>query len=84
MACTFSRQGSVRVESVAEYNYINNNSQITSLNKDLGRTLGDIFNDSKSLNNLSAALGNVQIEVANITVDEPQVSSKLLFYFKNR
>lgn len=84
MACTFSRQGSVVVESVAEYNYPNNNSQITFLNTNLSLTLEKIFNDSDSLKNLSAALGDVPIEGGQIDMETPEVSGKLLFYFKNR
>lgn len=84
MACTFSRPGSVRTESVAEYNYPNNDTEIKSLNDDLGPKLITIFNDTNSLKNLSIALGDIPIEVGQIALETPEVFSKLLFYFKNR
>ncbi|CAM4731470.1 unnamed protein product [Leuciscus chuanchicus] len=67
------RSGSVVAESVAEYNYPNNNSQITSLNTNLGPTLEKIFNDSNSLKNLSAALGDFPIEVGQIAMETAEV-----------
>lgn len=79
-----SREGSVIAESVAEYNYPNNNSQIMFLNNDLGPTLEKIFNDSNSFKNLSVALGNVSIERGQITMETVEIYSKLLFYFGNR
>ncbi len=75
------RQGSVIAESIAVYNYPNNNSQIMFLNNDLGPTLEKIFNDSDSLKNLSLALGNVSIQDAQITMEPVKISSKLLFLF---
>ncbi len=75
------RRGSVIAESIAVFNYPNNNSQIMFLNNDLGPTLEKIFNDSDSLKNLSIALGNVSIQDAQITMEPVKISSKLLFLF---
>lgn len=75
-----SREGSVIAESVAEYNYPNNNSQILFLNNDLGPTLEKIFNDSNSFKNLSIALGNVDIERGEIAMETVEIHSKF-FYF---
>ncbi|XP_073732449.1 uncharacterized protein [Misgurnus anguillicaudatus] len=67
------RPGSVIADSIAEYNYPNNNTQIQFLNKDLERTLESIFHDSESFRNLSAALGSVSIENPNITTETPEI-----------
>ncbi|KAG1950227.1 hypothetical protein F2P79_011787 [Pimephales promelas] len=66
-------RGSVIAESVAEYNYPNNNSQIMMLNTNLGPALEQIFEDPNSLKNLSVALGNVPIESSNITMENATV-----------
>ncbi len=79
-----SRRGSVIAESIAVYNYPNNNSQIMFLNNDLGPTLEKIFNDSDSFKDLSIALSNVSIQDAQISMEPVKISSKLLFYFGNR
>ncbi len=76
-----SRRGSVIAESIAVYNYPNNNSQIMFLNNDLGPTLEKIFNDSDSFKNLSIALGNADIQDAQIIMEPVKISRKLLFFF---
>ncbi|XP_043108809.1 mucin-3A-like isoform X2 [Puntigrus tetrazona] len=68
-------QGSVIAESIAVYNYPNNNSQIMFLNNDLEPTLEKIFNDSDSFKNLSIALGNVFIQDARITMEPVTISN---------
>ncbi|XP_016373867.1 mucin-12-like [Sinocyclocheilus rhinocerous] len=68
------KNGSVIAESIAVYNYPNNNSQIMFLNNDLGPTLEKIFNDSDSFKNLSIALGNASIQNAEITMGTVEIS----------
>ncbi len=70
-----SRQGSVIAESIAVYNYPNNDSQIMFLNNNLGPIMEKIFNDSDSLKNLSIALGNVSIQDAQINMEPVKISS---------
>ncbi|XP_051531637.1 mucin-4 isoform X3 [Myxocyprinus asiaticus] len=69
------KPGSVIADSIAEYNYPNNNSQIQFLNQDLGTTLENIFNDSNSLGNLSAALGNVLIQYTTIAMQRVEIAN---------
>ncbi|XP_051957450.1 uncharacterized protein LOC127625991 [Xyrauchen texanus] len=83
------KPGSVFVDSIAEYNYPNNDTQIQFLNHDLKATLENIFNDSVLLKNLSAALGDIvihvthiemqTIEISNISDLEPYVHCTVLF-----
>ncbi|XP_059384985.1 mucin-4-like [Carassius carassius] len=68
-------QGSVIAESIALYNYPNNNSQIMFLNNDLGPTLEKIFNDSDSFKRLSIALGNASIQNAQIIMGTVEISN---------
>lgn len=64
-------------ESIAEYSYPNNNSQMIFLNEELGPALERIFNESNSLGNLSVALGNVSIQNTQIIMQAVEISSKL-------
>ncbi|XP_056591139.1 mucin-12 isoform X2 [Triplophysa dalaica] len=69
------KKGSVMAESIAEYSYPNNNSQMIFLNQELGPALERIFNDSNSLGNLSVALGNVSIQNTEIIMQAVEISN---------
>ncbi|XP_048879886.1 serine-rich adhesin for platelets isoform X5 [Brienomyrus brachyistius] len=60
------RNGSIIAETVAQYSYPNNQSQINFLNNDLVSTLKAIFNNTDSFKNLSQALGGFAVNVINI------------------
>ncbi|XP_051967442.1 serine-rich adhesin for platelets-like isoform X2 [Xyrauchen texanus] len=68
------KPGSVIADSIAEYNYPNNNSQIHFLNQDLGTTLENIFNDSHSLN-LGTAFGNASIQYTVIAMQRVEIAN---------
>ncbi|XP_023693376.1 mucin-3A [Paramormyrops kingsleyae] len=69
------RNGSIIAETVAQYSYPNNQSQINFLNNDLVSTLEAIFNNTDSFKNLSQALGGVPANVINIYPQPPVILS---------
>lgn len=72
----FSRQGSIVAETVAQYNYPNNASQINFLNNELESTLTDILNDTNNLENISQALGNVDVQLSKVTMQSTPIMSE--------
>lgn len=71
-----SRPGSIVAESIAEYSYPNNASQIDFLNNELEPILRNILNNTDNLMIISQAFENVQIQVTNITFQPMEIRSK--------
>lgn len=71
-----SRPGSIVAESIAEYTYPNNASQIDFLNNELEPTLWNILNNTDNLMNISQAFENVRIQITNITFQPTKIRSK--------
>lgn len=72
----FYRRGSVLANSLAEYSYLNNASQIAFLNNELELTLESIFNNLTNYKNITQALGNVTIELVEIIPQPTKILSK--------
>lgn len=71
------RNGSVVAESVAEYNYPNNETQIQFLNTQLDAVLTDILNDTSNLNKVSQAFNNSSVTLYDVTFQPTEIKSKL-------
>ncbi|XP_053724541.1 mucin-3B [Synchiropus splendidus] len=67
--------GSVVAESIAEYNYLNNATQIHSLNTELVGVLTDILNDTRNLNKISEDFGNVSVQLNLLTFQSPAIQN---------
>ncbi|KAF7693074.1 hypothetical protein HF521_008390 [Silurus meridionalis] len=70
-------KGSIIVQSIAQYNYPNNQSQILFLNKDLETSLMTLFNNPDSLKHLSEALGNVSVQDPEVLMQEVELADIL-------
>ncbi|XP_044204653.1 uncharacterized protein LOC122980582 [Thunnus albacares] len=67
--------GSVVAESVAEYNYLNNETQIHYVNTELHGVLTNILNDTSNLNKISRAFGNATVQLYGLTVQSPEIKN---------
>ncbi|XP_041744315.1 mucin-3B [Coregonus clupeaformis] len=67
------KPGSIVAESIAEYTYPNNASQMYFLNNELEPTLRNILNNTDNLMNISQAFENVGIQVTNITFQPTEI-----------
>ncbi|KAM7402317.1 hypothetical protein PAMP_017564 [Pampus punctatissimus] len=67
--------GSVVAESIAEYNYLNNETQIQFVNTELDRELTNIMNNTTNLNKISQAFGNVSVQLNRLTFEPPQIKN---------
>ncbi|XP_059184848.1 uncharacterized protein LOC131968123 [Centropristis striata] len=68
-------EGSVVAESVAVYNYLNNETQIDFVNNQLEGVLTNILNDTKNLKNISKAFNNSAVELNGVTFQSPNVTN---------
>ncbi|XP_035517639.1 mucin-3B [Morone saxatilis] len=66
--------GSVVAETVAEYNYANNESQIQFVNTQLDGVLTAILNDTSNLSNISQAF-NASVLLNGITFPLPEITN---------
>ncbi|KAJ8359341.1 hypothetical protein SKAU_G00158660 [Synaphobranchus kaupii] len=69
------RNGSIIAETVAEYYYTNNNSEIKFLNNRLKPTLVAIFNSTENTKNLSQAVGTVSIPETSISLQSSKIKN---------
>ncbi|XP_042260061.1 uncharacterized protein LOC121891616 [Thunnus maccoyii] len=67
--------GSVVAESVAEYNYLNNETQIHYVNTELHGVLTNILNDTSNLNKISRAFGNATVQLYGLTFQSPEIKN---------
>lgn len=67
--------GSVVAESVAEYSYPNNETQIQFVNTQLDGVLTDILNDTSNLNKISQAFGNKSVLLNGLTFQPPPIAN---------
>ncbi|XP_044204659.1 mucin-3B-like [Thunnus albacares] len=68
-------QGSVVAESVAEYNYLNNETQIHYVNTKLDGVLTNILNDTNNLNKISRAFENASVQLNGLTLQSPEIKN---------
>ncbi|XP_035245327.1 mucin-4 [Anguilla anguilla] len=69
------KNGSIIAESVAQYNYPNNNTEIMFLNEGLRHTLVAIFNNTENMRNLSQAVGAVSIQETSIILQPSKIKN---------
>ncbi|XP_062301341.1 uncharacterized protein LOC134006268 [Scomber scombrus] len=84
-------QGSVIAESIAEYVYLNNETQIQFVNTELDGVLTNILNDTNNLNKISQAFGDAKVQlnvlnfqppyIKNVTDLEPFVNCSQFAYY---
>ncbi|XP_044204654.1 mucin-3B-like [Thunnus albacares] len=67
--------GSVVAESVAEYNYLNNETQIHYVNTKLDGVLTNILNDTNNLNKISRAFNNASVQLNGLTFQSPEIKN---------
>ncbi|XP_052382009.1 mucin-5AC [Oncorhynchus keta] len=67
------KPGSIVAESIAEYTYPNNASQIDFLNNELEPILRNILNNTDNLMIISQAFENVRIQITNITFQPMEI-----------
>ncbi|XP_041130739.1 mucin-3B [Polyodon spathula] len=68
------RNGSIVTESLAIYNYPNQDREIQFLNNQLVGKLSSILNDTNNLDNLSAAV-NASVKLLNTTGEPPAITN---------
>ncbi|KAK2861942.1 hypothetical protein Q5P01_001475 [Channa striata] len=68
-------EGSVVAESVAEYNYPNNETQIHFINTQLDGILTTILNDTNNLNIISRAFNNSSVTLNKLTFQPPVITN---------
>ncbi|XP_070813684.1 uncharacterized protein [Chaetodon trifascialis] len=66
--------GSVVAESVAEYTYANNGTQIQFINTQLDGVLTDILNNTSKLNKISQAF-NASVQLNGLTFQSPEIKN---------
>ncbi|XP_071751350.2 mucin-3A [Centroberyx gerrardi] len=69
------RPGSVVAESVAEYNYTNNETQIQIINTKLGDILTGILNDTRNLKRIAQAFGNVDVQLNGVILQPTDIKN---------
>lgn len=67
--------GSVVADSVAVYNYPNNDSQIQFINTQLEGVLTIILNDTSNLVKISQAFGNKSVQLNGVTFQVPPIAN---------
>ncbi|XP_053301881.1 mucin-3B [Pleuronectes platessa] len=67
--------GSVVAASLAEYSYLNNETQIQFVNTELEGVLTDILNNTSNLNKISQAFDNRSVNLKEITFLSPEVNN---------
>ncbi|XP_031702892.1 mucin-3B [Anarrhichthys ocellatus] len=68
-------QGSVVAESVVEYIYPNNETQIQFVNTQLDGVLRDILNNTSNLNKISQAFNNSEVQLNGLTFQTPEITN---------
>ncbi|XP_030584724.1 mucin-3B [Archocentrus centrarchus] len=68
-------QGSVVAESVAEYIYENNETQIQFINTQLDGVLRNILQNQNNLNKISLAFNNASVQLNNLTLQSPPITN---------
>lgn len=71
----YCRPGSVVAESVVEYIYANNETQIQFINTQLDGVLTGILNKTSNLNKISQAF-NASVQLNGLTFQSPEIKSK--------
>ena len=66
---------------MAEYSYLNNETQIQFVNTELDGVLTDILNNTSNLNKISQAFENSSVTLNEITFLPPEVNSKCVTTF---
>nr|XP_046241265.1 mucin-3B [Scatophagus argus] len=66
--------GSVVAESMVEYIYVNNETQIQFVNTQLDKVLTDILNDTSNLNKISQAF-NASVQFNGLTFQSPEIKN---------
>ncbi|XP_069391547.1 mucin-3A isoform X2 [Paralichthys olivaceus] len=67
--------GSVVAASVAEYSYLNNETQIQFINNELHGVLTDILNTTSNLDKISQAFNNSSVTLDQITFPPPEINN---------
>ncbi|XP_044204652.1 uncharacterized protein PB18E9.04c-like [Thunnus albacares] len=67
--------GSVVAESVAEYNYLNNETQIHFVNNELDGVLTNILKDTSNLNKISRAFDNASVQLYGLIFQSPEIKN---------
>lgn len=73
----YCRPGSVVAESVAEYIYANNETQIQFVNTQLDGVVTDNLNDTSNLNKISQAF-NASVQLNEVTFQPPEIKSNCI------
>ncbi|XP_029358741.1 mucin-3B-like [Echeneis naucrates] len=68
-------KGSVIAESVAEYSYQNNETQIEFVNTQLDGVLTDILNDTSTLKKISQAFNNSSVTLNGLVFQPPTINN---------
>ncbi|XP_070703600.1 uncharacterized protein [Pempheris klunzingeri] len=68
-------EGSVVAESMAEYIYTNNETQIQFVNTQLDGVLTDILNDTSNLNKISQAFNDAPVQLNGLTFQPPEIKN---------
>ncbi|XP_062301331.1 mucin-3A [Scomber scombrus] len=68
-------QGSVVAESIAEYVYLNNETQIQFVNTELDGVLANILNDTNNLNKISQAFSNAKVKLNGLNFQSPYIKN---------
>ena len=66
---------------MAEYSYLNNETQIQFVNTELERVLTEILNNTSNLNQISQAFDNSSVKLNEITFLTPEIASKYVTTF---
>ncbi|XP_075316746.1 uncharacterized protein LOC142376926 [Odontesthes bonariensis] len=68
-------KGSVVAESVVQYNYQNNETQIQFLNNELDHVLANILNNTRNLEQISQTFGNQSVLLNGLSFQTPPVTN---------
>ncbi|XP_072239221.1 uncharacterized protein [Leuresthes tenuis] len=68
-------KGSVVADSMVQYNYQNNETQIQFLNNQLDHVLADILNNTSNLEQISQAFGNQSVLLNGLSFQTPPVTN---------
>ncbi|XP_069006567.1 uncharacterized protein [Embiotoca jacksoni] len=67
-------RGSVVAQSVAEYRYLNSETEIQFVNTQLEDVLMDILNDTRNLNKISQVFGNESVQLNGLSFQAPLIT----------
>ncbi|KAI3369944.1 hypothetical protein L3Q82_024750, partial [Scortum barcoo] len=68
-------QGSVVAQSLAEYTYPNNETQIQFVNTQLDEVLTDILNNTSNLNKIAQAFNTSSVRLNGLTFQPPEINN---------